>query len=129
MTDRKRKSTESQEMYLKTIYLLSKKKSSVRAVDIVEELGYAKSSVSYGVHALQNNGFVVIGADDQIAFTEEGRKKAAKIYERYEVFKKMFEKMGVPSDQAQDTACQIEHDITDEVFNIIKEQVLNFDNS
>ena len=75
---------ESEEMYLETILLIKGKKANVRSVDIVEELGYAKSSVSRGVNLLVKKGYITLDhVTGDIEFTEKGKSKARNIYERH----------------------------------------------
>ena len=114
------KTHESQEMYLETILLLRMRKANVRSVDVVEELGYAKSSVSRAVNLLQSNGFIHIAERGDITLTPEGQKKAEDIYAKHRVFTEAFIKMGAPSDVAEENACRIEHVVSDELFEIIK---------
>lgn len=114
------KTHESQEMYLETILLLRMRKANVRSVDVVEELGYAKSSVSRAVNLLQSNGFIYIDESGDITLTPEGQKKAEDIYAKHRVFTEAFIKMGAPSDVAEENACRIEHVVSDELFEIIK---------
>ena len=111
---------ESQEMYLETILLLRAKKSNVRSVDIVEELGYAKSSVSRAVNLLQKAGLIEIDEAGDITLTAAGRKKAEDIYEKHRVFTEAFIRMGAPKAVAEENACRIEHVVSDELFKIIK---------
>lgn len=111
---------ESQEMYLETILLLRAKKSNVRSVDIVEELGYAKSSVSRAVNLLQKAGLIEIDEAGDITLTAAGQKKAEDIYEKHRVFTEAFIKMGAPKAVAEENACRIEHVVSDELFKIIK---------
>lgn len=111
---------ESQEMYLETILLLRAKKSNVRSVDIVEELGYAKSSVSRAVNLLQKAGLIEIDEAGDIMLTAAGQKKAEDIYEKHRVFTEAFIRMGAPKAVAEENACRIEHVVSDELFKIIK---------
>ncbi len=111
---------ESQEMYLETILLLRAKKSNVRSVDIVEELGYAKSSVSRAVNLLQKAGLIEIDEAGDITLTAAGQKKAEDIYEKHRVFTEAFIRMGAPKAVAEENACRIEHVVSDELFKIIK---------
>ena len=74
---------ESQEMYLETILRLKKKKGSVRAIDIAEELGYSKPSVSRAVGIMKKDGFIVVHADGLIDLTETGKDKAENIFSRF----------------------------------------------
>ena len=111
---------ESQEMYLETILLLRAKKSNVRSVDIVEELGYAKSSVSRAVNLLQKAGLIEIDEAGDITLTAAGQKKAEDIYEKHRVFTEAFIRMGAPKAVAEENACRIEHVVSDELFKITK---------
>lgn len=111
---------ESEEMYLETILLLKKKKANVRSVDIVEELGYAKSSVSRAVNLLKQKGYIDINDNGDIALTRKGNEKSAEIYERHRVITEALIKIGAEHDLAEANACRIEHVITSEMFDIIK---------
>ena len=114
------RSHESEEMYLETILLLSARKETVRSVDVVEELGYAKSSVSRAVNLLLNKGLITIDGNDGITLTERGRKSAETTYEKHRVFTEMFMKMGAGHELAEENACRVEHVISDDLFEIIK---------
>ena len=114
------KTHESQEMYLETILLLRMRKANVRSVDVVEELGYAKSSVSRAVNLLQKSGLIDIDGNGDITLTPAGRKKAEDIYAKHRVFTEAFIRMGAPSDVAEENACRIEHVVSDELFEVIK---------
>lgn len=112
---------ESEEMYLETILLLSEQRQSVRSVDIVEELDYAKSSVSRAVNLLKSKGYIDIDENGDIVLTTEGRKKAEETYEKHRVFTEMFVKFGADRSLAEENACRVEHVISDELFRIIKQ--------
>lgn len=112
---------ESEEMYLETIYLLKQKKSSLRSVDVVEELDYAKSSVSRGMNLLVKKGYITLDkTSGNIAFTKEGEDKAKKIYERHLILTMALQKIGADKKTAEENACRIEHVISNELFEIIK---------
>lgn len=112
---------ESEEMYLETILLMKRTRSIVRSVDVVEELDYAKSSVSRAVNLLEKKGYVTIDRiDGNIEFTEEGRKKAESIYDRHKVLTEALMKIGADKELAEDNACRIEHVISDDLFRIIE---------
>ena len=112
---------ESEEMYLETILLLKRRKRYVRSVDVVEELGYAKSSVSRGVNLLVNKGYITMDRHTgDIEFTEVGFDKANKIYERHEVLTEALIKLGADKNIAEDNACRMEHIISDEMFEYFK---------
>lgn len=114
---------ESEEMYLETILNLKSKKSLVRSVDIVEELGYAKSSVSRAVNLLDKKGYIVIEKNGEITLTEQGRKKAESIFERHNVLKCALVKLGANEESAENNACRMEHVITDDIFELVKKFV------
>ncbi len=112
---------ESEEMYLETILLLKQKKPAVRSVDVVEELDYAKSSVSRGVNLLIKKGYITMDrVSGDIEFTDAGRDKAQHVYERHRVLTDALEKIGADSAVAEENACRIEHVISDELFAVIK---------
>ena len=114
------KTHESQEMYLETILLLRAKRSSVRSVDIVEERGYAKSSVSRAVNLLLKDGLIDIDPNGEITLTAEGQKKAEDVYEKHRVFTEVFMQMGADRELAEENACRVEHVISDDLFEILK---------
>ena len=111
---------ESGEMYLETIYLLSKGGKNVRAIDVGEHMGYSKPSVSRAVGILKKGGYVITNEDGYLVLTEEGRRVAAKTYERHEVLTKIFVGLGVSEEVASEDACRIEHIISDETFAALK---------
>ncbi len=114
---------ESGEMYLETIYVLSKKLGSVRAVDVGEYMGYSKPSVSRAMGLLKSSGYVETAADGSLLLTESGLDVAMRTYERHTLLSELFIKLGVPEDVAVKDACKIEHDISDETFAAIKRHV------
>lgn len=113
---------ESEEMYLETLLLLKEEKQNVRSVDVVEKLGYAKSSVSRGINLLEDNGYIVINRESGVInFTNEGREKAKEVYEKHQVFTKLFMYVGADKSVAEDNACRVEHVISHDMFELIKE--------
>lgn len=112
--------TESQENYLETILILSKKKPVVRAVDIANELGFSKPSVSSATKTLRESELITITPEGYIYLTEEGQHIAETIYERHQVITELLTRLGVPSDIAEEDACRIEHVISKETFDAIK---------
>ena len=112
---------ESEEMYLETILLLHRAKANVRAVDVCDELGYVKSSVSRGVNLLKKKGYIAIdAATGDIEFTQTGREKAEGIYERHQTLTKALMKLGANPDLAEENACRIEHVVSDEMMAVFK---------
>ncbi len=112
---------ESGEMYLETILILSKTLNEVHAVDISAEMGISKPSVSRALGRLKDENCLIIDASGRIAFTEKGRSIAEKIYERHQVLTQMLVSLGVNESAAAEDACKIEHDLSDETFEKIKE--------
>ena len=111
---------ESAEMYLETIYILSKEKSAVRSIDIAEYMGYSKPSVSRAVGLLRQGGYILVNEDGFITLTEAGLETATKIFERHTIIAGVLERLGVSRECAIEDACRIEHVISDESFDAIK---------
>ena len=111
---------ESGEMYLETIFVLSKSNEVVRAIDICEERGVSKPSVSRAVGILKNGGYILCGEDGNLTLTEIGKEIAEKIYERHTVLTEYLVSLGVSEEIASEDACKIEHVISDETFDAIK---------
>ena len=111
---------ESGEMYLETILVLGKEKNSVRAIDVVERIGFSKPSVSRALTRLKADGCILVDAAGYIALTEKGHSIAEKIYERHRVLSEMLQVLGVDPATAAADACKMEHDISDASFDAIK---------
>lgn len=111
---------ESQEMYLETILRLKNKKGSVRAIDVAEELGYSKPSVSRAVGIMKKDGFIVVRADGLIDLTETGKEKAENIFAWHKSLTQALVVMGLSPEAAEENACRVEHVITEEAFEAIK---------
>ena len=111
---------ESGEMYLETILVLSRRLNKVRSVDVAEEMGYSKPSVSRAVGILEKNGYIIMDGSGHLYLTDEGRSVAEKTFERHRVLTKVFTKLGVSAGIAAEDACKIEHLITDETIEAIK---------
>ena len=111
---------ESGEMYLETILRLSKRLSTVRAIDVGEEMGYSKPSVSRAIGLLKQGGYVVGNEDGHLTLTESGLEIAEKIFERHTLITKVLISLGVDEETATQDACKIEHVISDASFEAIK---------
>ena len=111
---------ESAEMYLETIYELSQAHPTVRSIDVAEAMGYSKPSVSRAVGLLKQGGYLEMDKDGFLTLTESGTKIAKKIFERHTVLSKMLAALGVSKEVAAEDACKIEHVISDETFEAIK---------
>ena len=111
---------ESGEMYLESIYVLSKQKTEVHSIDISEYLGYSKPSVSRAVGLLKNGGYILIDEDNHIKLTDSGLEIAKKIYDRHTLLTDMLVYLGVPEEIAAQDACKMEHGISDESLEAIR---------
>ena len=111
---------ESSEDYLECILVLSHRLPAVRSIDIVHETGYAKPSISVAMKKLRENGYIKMDEDQHITLTEAGRSIAERIYERHLVLTELLVEIGVSRETAENDACRIEHDISDESFEKIK---------
>ena len=111
---------ESAENYLETILMLSKKLPVVRAVDIANELGYKKSSVSIAMKHLRENKHISVSDAGFISLTESGLAIAEMIFERHEMLTQVLISLGVSEEIASEDACKIEHVISTESFEAIK---------
>ena len=117
---------ESGEMYLETIYVLSQEHPNVRAVDIGEELGYSRPSVSRAMHVLKDEGLVKTDDYGFVKLTEAGNVLAKRIYERHTVLTQVLLDLGVEEKIASEDACRLEHYISDETFDAIKAHVAKY---
>ena len=117
------KRTESQENYLETILLLSKKKPVVRSVDIANELDFKKSSVSVAMKNLREKNHITVTDAGFIYLTESGREIAEMIYERHRLLSDWLIRLGVSEETANEDACRMEHVISAESFEAIKRHV------
>ena len=111
---------ESGEMYLETILVLSKKKAPVRSLDVANQLGFSKPSVSRAIGILKNEEYIKVDEKGYITLTPEGFKIATKIYERHVVITELLMELGVDMKTAEDDACRIEHVISDKTFRALK---------
>jgi Mn-dependent DtxR family transcriptional regulator len=117
------RSNESSENYLETILILSKKLPVVRSVDIANELGFKKSSVSIAMKHLREKGQITVTDAGFIYLTDEGKKIAEMIYERHELLTDWLTRLGVDPVVAAEDACRMEHVISPESFSAIKTHV------
>ena len=111
---------ESGEMYLETIHVLYKKTGAVRAIDVCEHMGYSKPSVSRAMGILKNAGYIEVDNHGFITLTESGLDVANRMYERHTLLTELFIRLGVDETTAADDACKIEHHISEQSFEAIK---------
>ena len=117
---------ESGEMYLETVFVLSKKGGVVRSIDVCEYMGYSKPSVSRAVGLLKSGGYLTMGADGALELTDAGREVAERIYERHTLLTKCLTYLGVDEETAAEDACKIEHDISEQSFEAIKKHLQKY---
>ena len=114
---------ESAENYLETILILSESRPVVRSVDIAAELDFKKSSVSVAMKKLREHNHITVTPEGFIYLTESGKEIADRIYERHKLLSSWLERLGVDPEIAVADACRIEHVISAESFEAIKNYV------
>ena len=114
---------ESGEMYLETIYVLSQSSKTVRAIDVGQQLGFSKPSVSRALGILKEGGYVTGNENGFLSLTESGAAVAKKIYERHRILSQVLMQLGVDEKSAAEDACRIEHVISEKSFDAIKEHM------
>lgn len=117
---------ESGQDYLESILKLSRTSNEIHAIDIVNDLGFSKPSVSIALKKLKQEGYVTIDANSHIHLTEIGLKEAEKIFERHNILTSLLIRLGVDESIAEADACKIEHDLSEESFNAIKKMYNKF---
>lgn len=107
----------SGEDYLETIYILNRRTGFVRSIDIANEMGYSKPSVSKGMSLLREMGYIVVADDGEIKLTKNGLKRAKEVYSRHLLIREFFiRKLGVNPTTAETDACKVEHVISEETY-------------
>lgn len=114
---------ESAEDYLESILVLKERRGVVHSIDIVNELGYSKPSVSIAMKKLRENGYISMSPDGSITLNESGLAIASRVYDRHKTITQLFMLLGVSPDAAAEDACKVEHDLSDETFAKIREFV------
>ena len=117
---------ESAEMYLETIYQLSRERGAVRSVDVAESMGYSKPSVSRAVGLLKKGGYLLMEKDGTLTLTEAGLETAHKIFERHTTLTSLLVRLGVDPETASEDACKMEHVISDETFDAFKRHIKQY---
>ena len=112
---------ESAEDYLETILILSKRRPVVRSIDIAVEMNYSKPSISVAMKNLREKGLIEVSSAGFITITESGFRIAAKIYERHTVLSNWLISLGIPEEPAIKDACKMEHQMSEESFNAMKQ--------
>lgn len=114
---------ESGEDYLEAILILRQEKGNVRSIDVAQQLGFSKPSVSRAMSILRTNGYIEMEKSGAITLTPEGEKVASTIYERHRLLTSWLITLGVTPEVAAKDACRIEHDLSEETFACIKRHV------
>ncbi len=117
---------ESAENYLEAILSISKKKGTVRSIDVANELGFSKPSVSVAMKNFREDGYITVDADGGLFLTDKGREIAERVYERHNIIAKILIHLGVSDETAYEDSCKIEHALSDESFEKIKEFFENY---
>ena len=117
---------QSAEDYLETILMLTQRMGKVRSIDVVNELGYTKASVSIAMKKLRENGYIAVDGEGNLTLLEPGREIAERIYGRHRLLTHFFMQLGVDEKTAAEDACKMEHDISQESFEKIKAHYNNF---
>lgn len=117
---------ESGEMYLETIYILSKTMDTVRSIDVVEHMGYSKPSVSRAVGLLKNGGYLTVEDNGGLHLTEAGRQIGEKIYARHTTLTHLLIRLGVDPETASTDACRMEHAISDATFEALQKHAQQY---
>ena len=116
---------ESGEDYLEAILVLRQQKGHVRSIDVAQHLGFSKPSVSRAVSILKTNGYLTMEKDGRLELTPEGEANAQRVYERHRFLSEWLMKLGVTPEVAAADACRIEHDISAETFECLKDMSVN----
>ena len=114
----------SAEDYLESILILQERHGQVRSIGIVNLLGYSKPSVSVAMKKLRESGYISMAPDGLITLNESGLEIARKVYGRHQAITKLFVLLGVNPEQAAEDACKVEHDLSDETYDRIREFLL-----
>ena len=114
---------QSAEDYLETILMLNQRMGKVRSIDVVNELGFTKASVSIAMKKLRENGYVAVDGEGNLTLLEPGREIAERIYDRHRLLTRFFVQLGVDEAIAAEDACRVEHVISDETFDAVKRHV------
>ena len=115
------RTNESAENYLEAILMLKKKTGFVRSIDVAHELEFTKASVSVAMKSFREKGYIIIDDAGGISLTDEGQKIAEKVFERHHVIASALMTLGVNEETAFDDSCKIEHVISDESFEKLKD--------
>ena len=105
---------------MEAMLMMKEKHGYIRSIDVAEQIGVTKPSVSYATKRLRENGYITMDHDGLITLTEKGLEIAERMYERHKLLSELLIHLGVEPDIAREDACKIEHDLSDETFSAIK---------
>ena len=117
----------SAENYLETILILTRKKGNVRGIDIANELSFTKPSVSVAMKGFREEGYITVDDNGFISLTEKGLKIAERVYERHQIIAKALMALGVDEETALEDSCKVEHDISNQTFEKLKDYLIKKD--
>ena len=117
---------QSGEDYLEAILALKQEKGMVRSIDVAQHLGYSKPSISRAVSILKANGYITMEKDGRLELTQKGEAVAHSIYERHRFLTQWLIRLGVSQQTAEEDACKIEHNISEETFQCLKRHTESF---
>lgn len=117
---------ESAENYLEAIYVIKNKKGSVRSIDVANELGFSKASVSVAMKNFREAGYIKMDENGELSLTKKGVKIAEGVFKRHELIAEILIKLGVNKETAFEDSCKIEHSLSEESFIKIKEFFENY---
>lgn len=117
----KHRADESLEDYLETILMLQKSRGQVRSIDIANEMNFTKPSVSVAMKNLREKGYITMDSTGYITLTETGRQRAEDVLERHTILADLLMRIGVSKETALADACKVEHDLSEESFEAIKQ--------
>ncbi len=118
----------SAEDYLETILVLRQRIGNVRSIDVVNELGFSKPSVSVAMKKLRESGHITMDNDGYIVLSDIGEQVAQSVYDRHNVLVELLKTLGVNEQTALDDACKIEHCLSEETFDKIREHMKKIKN-
>lgn len=118
---------QSAEDYLETILMLSERQGKVRSIDVVNELGFTKASVSIAMKKLRENGYIAVDGEGNLTLLEPGMEVAERIYGRHRLLKHFFMQLGVDEKTAEDDGCKAEHILSEETIQKIREFAVQYD--
>lgn len=118
---------ESGEDYLEQILKLLEQKGHARSIDIAAGLNVSKPSVSVAMKKLRENGYITMGTDNNISLTDKGYAIARRIYDRHRTLTRFLVQLGVPPEIAEEDACLMEHDISEETYQAFRKSMIEED--